>query len=130
MRLLRLACLFPALLSSLAIAQSVQGPRAVYFDKINVCPDGQVSPKPCSLTRKLIYTVTADATFGKTKVVTQGTPNLDFKLSGTTCKGTLAAGATVHRDGDVCPSGAGCPHGGSGAYRLFWKSADSYSNQR
>lgn len=92
MRRLHEVCLTLALLSGMAMAQSIQGPRTVYFDKINVCPGRQTSPKPCSLSRKMTYSVVADTIFGKTKVVTQGTPNLDFKLSGTTCKGRLAAG--------------------------------------
>jgi hypothetical protein len=98
MRQVRVVFLLMTLLSTMAMAQSVEGRRAVYFNKINVCPAGQKSPKPCSLTRKLTYSVTATTTFGKTRVVTQGTPNLDFTLSGTTCRGTLAAGSscTVH----------------------------------
>jgi len=87
--------LLSTLLGTMAIGQSIQGPHgAVAFDKINVCPAGQTSPKPCSLTRKLTYSITATTTFGKTKVVTQGVPNLDFTLSGTTCRGTLSAGSS------------------------------------
>ncbi len=70
---------------------------AVNFGAINVCPGRQTSPMPCSRMRRLHYNVTATTTFGKTGVVTQGEPNLDFTLSATTCKGTLQAGSTHAR---------------------------------
>jgi streptogramin lyase len=72
---------------------SIEGPtNALDFDKVNVCSKGQTSPKPCSRTKKLTYTVQATTVFGKTKVVTQGITNLDFTLSGTDCRGTLSEG--------------------------------------
>jgi streptogramin lyase len=79
----------------MALAQSVQGPPdAVNFNKVNVCPAGQSSPKPCTRMSKLTYNVTATTTFGATNVVTQGVPNLDFTLRATTCTGTLPAGSS------------------------------------
>lgn len=104
----RVVCLCLTLLSTMAIAHSVQGPPgAVNFDRVNVCPVGQKSPKPCSRTSKVHYNVTATTTFGKTKVVTQGTPNLDFTLSATTCKGTLAAGSSCTVSGTFAPRAPG-----------------------
>ncbi len=67
---------------------------AVNFGSVNVCPADQTSPKPCHRTSTLDYNVTATTTFGKTKVVTQGMPHLDFTLSTTTCRGPLAAGSS------------------------------------
>ncbi|MGA3105487.1 MAG: choice-of-anchor D domain-containing protein [Terriglobales bacterium] len=72
---------------------AIEGPAsAVDFNKVNVCSKGQTTPKPCSRTKKLTYTVQATTAFGKTHVVTQGTPNLDFNLSGTNCRGLLSEG--------------------------------------
>jgi hypothetical protein len=69
--------------------------EAVNFGSVNVCPAGQSSPAPCNQTLPLTYNVVATTTFGTTKVVTQGAPNLDFKLSsGSTCTGTVSAGST------------------------------------
>jgi len=66
---------------------------AVNFGKVNVCPGAQTTPAPCNQTLTLNYNVAATTTFGTTNVVTQGAPNLDFKLSsGGTCTGTVAAG--------------------------------------
>jgi len=97
LRLLGHACLFSILLSSLAIAQSVEGPRgAVNFQNVNVCPARQNSPKPCSRTSKLSFNVLTTTTFGATNVVTQGVPKFDFTLNATTCKGTLAAGSSCY----------------------------------
>lgn len=97
MRPLRYACLILTLLSTLAIAQSVQGPRgAVNFENVNVCQARQTSPKPCNRTSKVNYNILATTTFGTTNVVTQGVPNLDFTLNATTCTGTLAAGSSCY----------------------------------
>jgi hypothetical protein len=92
----------------MAIAQSIEGPHgAVNFDKVNVCPAGQKSPKPCSRTSKVTYNVTATTTFGATKVVTEGVPKLDFTLSATTCTGTLAAGSSCSVRAEFSPLAAG-----------------------
>jgi large repetitive protein len=65
------------------------------FGNVNVCAAGQTAPSPCSQTLTLNYNVVATTTFGTTNVVTQGAPNLDFKLSpGGTCTGTVSAGST------------------------------------
>ncbi len=83
------------LLSSISLAQSVQGPaHARNFQNVNVCPAGQDSPNPCTRLSKLTYNVIATTTFGATNVVTQGVPQLDFKLKSTTCKGTVQSGSS------------------------------------
>ncbi len=57
---------------------------AVNFGSVNISSRG---------TAALNYTVNADTTFGASPLVlTQGAPNLDFTLSGTTCTGTITAG--------------------------------------
>lgn len=81
--------------SSISLAQSVQGPSdARNFQNVNVCPAGQDSPKPCKRMSKLTYNVMATTTFGATNVVTQGVPELDFRRTSTTCKGTVQAGSS------------------------------------
>jgi len=67
---------------------------AVNFGNVNVCPAGQTAPAPCNATLTLNYNVAATTTFGTTKVVTQGAPNLDFTLaSGSTCTSIVTAGS-------------------------------------
>ncbi len=84
-----------AMVGTISVAQSVQGPvGARNFGNVSVCPRGQNSPKPCSRNSKLTYQVTETTTFGETKVVTQGTPGLDFTLGATNCTGTVAAGSS------------------------------------
>lgn len=107
MRHAALVCLLMTLLSTMAMAQSVEGPGALGFGQINVCPAGQTKPKPCSWTRKLTYSVTAATTFGKTMVVTQGAVNLDFTRIATTCKGTLPAGSSCTVTARFAPLAAG-----------------------
>jgi hypothetical protein len=94
MRPIRFALLLLTLPSIMAKAQSVEGHGAVNFDKVNACARKQTAPTPCSRTSKLKYNVTATTTFGWTRVVTQGSPGLDFTLSSTGCVGTLAAGSS------------------------------------
>src|SRR6266849_8154967 len=108
MQQLWLVSLLSTLLSTIAIAQSIQGPHgAVNFQNVNVCPVRQTFPKPCGRASKLKFNVTGTTTFGETKVVTQGTPKLDFTLSATTCKGTLAAGNSCTVTAKFAPQAAG-----------------------
>src|SRR4051812_43482143 len=44
----------------------------------NVCPKGQTTPAPCSLTGTLTFKFTAGGSIGAPLVVTQGAPDLDF----------------------------------------------------
>jgi hypothetical protein len=62
------------------------------FGTINACPAGQSTPAPCNQAIALNYYVSTTTTFGATNVLTQGAPNLDFQLSGSTCTGTVTAG--------------------------------------
>ncbi|MGA8539308.1 MAG: choice-of-anchor D domain-containing protein [Terriglobales bacterium] len=68
---------------------------AVNFGNVNVCPGTQTTPAPCSQTLTFNYNVAGTTTFGTASALTQGAPNLDFKLStGSTCTGTVWAGST------------------------------------
>jgi sugar lactone lactonase YvrE len=107
MRHVRFVALLMTLVSTMVMAQSIEPHGAVNFDKVNVCPEGQTSPKPCSRTSKVTFDVTATTTFGKTKVVTQGIPNLDFTLSATNCKGTLPAGSSCYVRAKFAPRAPG-----------------------
>ena len=61
------------------------------FGNANVCPLGQGAPTPCSNMQTLNFPILSSTTIGAVKVVTQGIPNLDFTLAGTTCTGSLTA---------------------------------------
>ncbi len=77
---------------------------SVNFGSVNICPGEQSSPAPCSQTFTLNYSVATTRTFGTIKVVTQGTPNLDFRLSnGSTCTGTVSAGSSCTVDVTFAP---------------------------
>src|SRR6202008_1463224 len=65
---------------------------SVNFGSANICPGGQSTPAPCSQTLTLNYSVGSETAFGTPNVLTQGAPNLDFKLSGITCTDTIIAG--------------------------------------
>jgi sugar lactone lactonase YvrE len=67
---------------------------SVNFGSANVCQTGQTTPAPCSKTITLTFDVTASGTLGTPNVLTQGAPNLDFTLSGSTCTGAVTAGST------------------------------------
>jgi sugar lactone lactonase YvrE len=85
---------------------------AVNFGKVNVCPGTQTTPAPCSQTLTLNYNVAATTTFGTTSVVTQGAPNLDFKLSsGGTCTGTVSAGSSCAVNVTFAPLAPGARNG-------------------
>ena len=74
----------------------------------NVCPSGQSSPAPCSQTITLNYNVSTSGTLGAPVVLTQGAPNLDFKLgSGSTCTGVVAGGSSCTVNVTFAPLGFG-----------------------
>ena len=81
---------------SAALAQGVSYAGAepsVNFGNVNLCPSGASTPAPCSATLTLTYHVTASGTLATPKVLTQGSPNLDFTLaSGGTCTGNVTGG--------------------------------------
>ena len=63
------------------------------FGSVDVCSAGNQSPARCSSTLTFTYNVSGTSAFGTPQVVTQGTPQLDFKLaSGSTCVGMVAVG--------------------------------------
>jgi Legume lectin domain/Chitobiase/beta-hexosaminidase C-terminal domain/NHL repeat len=67
----------------------------VNFGTANLCAAGASTPAPCSNALALTYKVTASGTLGTPKVLTQGSPNLDYMLAaGSTCSGHVTAGAT------------------------------------
>jgi hypothetical protein len=63
------------------------------FGGVNVCPQGQSTPAPCSETLSFTYNVPSTTTFATPQTVTQGTPGIDFRVnSGSTCTGVVDAG--------------------------------------
>ena len=66
---------------------------AVNFGNVNVCGPGNLAPAPCTETLTLNYKVTAGGMLGTPKVLTKGTPNLDFTLAGSTCTGSVTTGS-------------------------------------
>ncbi len=86
---------------------------SVNFGNVNLCVPGAARPAPCSETLTLTYNVTAGGTLGTPKVVTQGSPNLDFTLAGgSTCTGTVTAGKTCTVQVNFAPRYAGSRPGG------------------
>ena len=59
-------------------------------ENANVCPNGQITPAPCSDSVTVAFNPPQGTTLGpnSVQVVTQGAPNLDFSLTGTTCTGS------------------------------------------
>jgi len=67
--------------------------RSVSFGFINVCQPGNLPLPPCSRTDTLNFNVTGAGTLGSIKVLTDGSPNLDFTLApGSTCTGAVVVG--------------------------------------
>ena len=89
---------------------------------VNVCPSGSNAPAPCSVTQTLTYNVAAGTTIGSVKVLTMGTPNLDFQAqasdtSTTLCKPqTYPSATTCTVDVTFAPLYAG---GRSGAVQVL-----------
>jgi sugar lactone lactonase YvrE len=70
------------------------GPNTLSPGSANVCPAGQTKPAPCSQKLTLTYNALTTGTLSTPKVLTQGVPNLDYTLAGTTCSGPVTAGST------------------------------------
>ena len=67
---------------------------AVNYGAVNVCPSGQSSPAPCSQTYSLTYNIAAGTTIGNVKILTGGTPNLDFQAEANDSSTTLCTAQT------------------------------------
>jgi hypothetical protein len=80
---------------------------SVNFGDVNLCgPESQ--PAPCSERLALEYKVTASGTLGTPKVLTLGSPNLDFTLAeGSTCSGSVSAATTCTVKVQFVPKVAG-----------------------
>jgi hypothetical protein len=89
--------------------------QSVDFGDINLCAPGQTTPAPCQETLSLNYTLNAANTLAAPLIVTQGIPNLDFKLASSTCSGSLNAGATCSVNVTFQPQLAG---GRAGAVQI------------
>jgi len=78
------------------------------FGSINVCPNGQNIPVPCSNTLTLTYNFATTTTIGSIKVVTQGASGLDFaQANGGNCAGTISAGNSCTLDVTFAPQAPG-----------------------
>jgi large repetitive protein len=84
----------------------------VNFGTVTLCS----ASSSCSETLTLNYFLNANTTFGPTKVLTDGAPNLDYALTSTTCKGWLHAGQTCTVTVTFTPTQNGLR---SGAVKLF-----------
>ncbi len=83
----------------------------VNFGTVDVC-----SGSSCSETLTLNYVLNANTTFGPTKVLTEGAPNLDYTLASGTCTGWMHAGQTCTVTVTFTPTQYGLR---SGSVKLF-----------
>jgi len=102
-----LLCVFPIAVCAQGVSFAGSTP-SVNFGNVNLCAPGQTTPAPCSETLTLTYNVTESGTLETPRVVTGGAPNLDFTLaSGSTCTGSVSAGATCTVKAKFAPLYAG-----------------------
>ena len=80
----------PSLLQAQTVASDL---TPLAFASANVCPPFAASPAPCSTTAAIHFKVTSGGTLGTPKVLTMGTPDLDFTLAGNTCTGNVNTGS-------------------------------------
>ncbi len=73
---------------------SSAGAQSVNFGAVNVCPSGTNAPAPCSATQTLSYKVEAGTTIGSIKILTLGSPNLDFRAKADDTSTTLCTPQT------------------------------------
>ena len=74
------------------------------FGNINVCPSGQSTPVPCSITLALTFNFPVTSTISSINVVTQGATGLDFKqANGGNCSGQISAGNSCTMDVTFTP---------------------------
>ena len=86
--------------------------NAANFGSLNICPAGQSSPAPCSRSLTLNYHVSTSSNLGTAAVFTQGASNLDFKLTGSTCTGSIPGGGSCSVNVTFAPSAPGLRLGG------------------
>jgi sugar lactone lactonase YvrE len=96
--LTRFACFCLVLISLLATpvlrGQTVASDLTPFdIGSANVCPPFTAEPAPCSTTAAIHFKITEGGVLGTPNVLTMGTPNLDFKLTGDTCTGNVTAGS-------------------------------------
>ena len=78
------------------------------FGNIDVCPSGQSTPAPCSVTLPLTFSFAQPSTIVSVNVVTQGANGLDFsKASGGDCAGGINAGSSCTMDVTFTPLAPG-----------------------
>jgi len=97
------------------------------FGNTNVCPPGQSTPAPCSVTKPVTFTMASSAIIGSVKVVTQGATGLDFQVgSGNTCIGAITAGSSCTVNVTFAPIAPGLR---LGAVELFDNSGNLLATQ-
>ncbi len=85
---------------------------SVDFHGVSACGFGTTVPAGCAETVALNYNVTASGTLGSVRVLTQGTPNLDFTLAaGSTCSGFVTVGSSCTVNVQFGPGFAGTRNG-------------------
>ena len=78
------------------------------FGNVNVCPSGQSTPAPCSVTVPQTYNFATTTTIGAINVVTQGASSLDFtQANGGNCAGAITAGSSCTLDVTFTPRAPG-----------------------
>jgi sugar lactone lactonase YvrE len=99
--------------SSVYGQQVTMGPvsSAVNLGSVNVCPNA-VPNASCTETQVLEYTLNNyTGTLGATQVVTEGIPNLDFKLAYSSCTGPQESGVECLVGISFTPTAPGARHG-------------------
>ncbi len=78
------------------------------FGNVNVCPSGQSTPAPCSITLPLTFSFAQPSTILSINVVTQGASGLDFtQANGGNCAGSIGGGSTCTMDVTFTPLAPG-----------------------
>jgi hypothetical protein len=85
--------------------------QATDFGSVNVCAAGQTAPAPCTKTQTYLMTAPVTGILGTPRVVTDGVPNLDFKLLSTTCIGYMVVGSSCSVSVTFTPRFAGLRRG-------------------